>query len=81
MKIITAAGATIPEPRPQKQEVTIPYEEACNLYKHYKKLTTKQHINTADFAHNIKMREHYLTIKKKYDMRRRARKFRQNQKM
>jgi len=29
-----------------------------------------------DFQYNLKMREQFLAIKKKYDMRRRAKKFR-----
>lgn len=34
----------------------------------------------SDFQHNLRMREHFLAIKKRHDMRRRAKKFRDKQK-
>ena len=52
------------------------YEEACRYYKHFKSLTLKKHMYDDNFQYNLKMREHFLAIKKKYDMRRRAKKFR-----
>ena len=77
MKFIQQVNQKDEECGPQ----TVPYEEACSKYKYYKARTLKQHINTSDFALNIQMREHFLAIKKKYDMRRRAKKFRENQKI
>ena len=53
------------------------YEEITARYLHFKKITTKKFINSAHFTVNLKMREHYLSIKKKFDMRRRAKKFRE----
>ena len=34
----------------------------------------------SDFQYNLNMRERFLTLKKKYDMRRRAKKFRDKKK-
>ena len=56
------------------------YEEACRLFKYYKAKTLKQHMYDSNFQYNLNMREHFLAIKKKHDMRRRAKKFRDNQK-
>jgi len=62
----------------QSEEVS--YDQACQMYKHYKSLTLKQHMYDNDFQYNLRMREHFLAIKKRHDMRRRAKKFRDKQK-
>ena len=61
-------------------DLGISYEEATEKYHYFKQITTKKYLSSATFTHDLKMREHYLAIKKRYDMRRRAKKFRDNQK-
>ena len=56
------------------------YDEACSLFKYYKAKTLKQNMYNSDFQYNLNMRERFLTLKKKYDMRRRAKKFRDKKK-
>jgi len=58
------------------QNPEISYEEACELYKSYKRKTLKANSDDADFAQNMKFREFFLSVKKRYDVRFRAQKFR-----
>ena len=58
----------------QNPEIT--YDEACNLYRIYKSKTLKANTEDPEFAQNMKFREFFLSVKKRYDVRFRAQKFR-----
>ena len=58
------------------QAPQVSYEEACEQYKYYKSRTLKAHADEPDFYENMKFREFFLGIKKRYDMQYRAQKFR-----
>lgn len=62
------------------QEPQVSYEEACANYKYYKSITLKANVEEADFKQNMAFREFYLSIKKRYDMQKRAHRFRIKQK-
>jgi len=62
------------------QEPQISYEEACEQYKFYKSRTLKANVEEEDFKQNMAFREFYLSIKKRYDMQKRAHRFRVKQK-
>ena len=46
------------------------------MYKLYKGKTLKVNVGDPDFEENMKFREFFLSIKKRYDVRYRAQKFR-----
>ena len=58
------------------QNPEINYEEACEMYRIYKSKTLKVNTDDPDFAQNMKFREFFLSVKKRYDVRFRAQKFR-----
>ena len=59
-----------------KQNPEISYNEACELYRFYKRKTLKANTDDADFEQNFKFKEFFLSVKKRYDVRFRAQKFR-----
>ena len=58
------------------QNPEISYEEACTMYKVYKAKTLKANTDDREFEENMKFREFFLGVKKRYDVRFRAQKFR-----
>ena len=50
------------------------------MYKHYKQKTLKANSQDDEFAQNMKFREFFLGIKKRFDVRFRAQKFRAKKK-
>jgi len=62
------------------KEPLISYEEACEQYKYYKSCTLKANVEEDEFKQNMAFREFYLGIKKRYDMQKRAHRFRVKQK-
>lgn len=57
-------------------EPEISYEEACEQYRFYKSKTLKGNVEEPDFKQNMAFREFYFNIKKRYDMQKRAARFR-----
>jgi len=62
----------------EQQEIS--YEEANKNYRYFKSRTLKANVDESDFEQNMKFREFFLSIKKRYDMQFRAQKFRTKQK-
>jgi len=62
----------------EQQEIS--YEEANKNYRYFKSRTLKANADESDFEQNMKFREFFLGIKKRYDMQFRAQKFRTKQK-
>lgn len=62
----------------EQQEIS--YEEANKNYRYFKSRTLKANSDEQDFEQNMKFREFFLSIKKRYDMQFRAQKFRTKQK-
>ena len=62
----------------EQQEIS--YEEANKNYRYFKSRTLKANADESDFEQNMKFREFFLGIKKRYDMQYRAQKFRTKQK-
>lgn len=58
----------------QNPEIT--YDEACDMYRLYKSRTLKANTEDPEFGQNMKFREFFLSVKKRYDVRFRAQKFR-----
>lgn len=54
------------------QNPEVSYQEACEMYKVYKNKTLKANSQDDQFAQNMKFREFFLSIKKRYDVRFRA---------
>lgn len=54
------------------QNPEISYEEACSLYKFYKRKTLKANQEDDEFTQNMNFREFFLSVKKRYDVRFRA---------
>jgi len=61
-------------------EPEVSYEEACQQYKYYKSRTLKGNVEEPEFKQNMAFREFYFSIKKRYDMQKRAHRFRVKQK-
>ena len=54
----------------------ISHEHSSKLYKYYKSITLKPNYLNEDFQQNMEIREFFFKIKKRYDLRKRGRKFR-----
>lgn len=54
------------------EEPEISYEESCKNYRYFKSRTLKANAEESDFEQNMKYREFFLSLKKRYDMQFRA---------
>ena len=58
----------------------ISYEDSCEYFKIYKSKTLKINIDDPEYNQNLAFRQFFLNIKKRYDVRFRAQKFRYKKK-